>query len=245
MRWTAKPDIVEFLAATLAGCVALAAVLAWPSGPARAGPITNVAPAPKDSSEFFGADKNHTGPFIQFGLSPNGLDASGPTGANPNATQQSVVPWIIQDQHSLDWFGKRDEVLSMEAEDTTVRVQPETPVIGVVTPQSSRQGGSGDSGQSRSGSSQGNEGLGAMLSATVTSVFAAFGYAKTAFILIPIIVLGLFVGAKQMARVLRASQGLDPDRGEHRWGIRRTGEFGPVNETNDNASRSKRPKDVA
>jgi uncharacterized membrane protein len=242
MRSTANPNIAEFLATAIAGCVALAAAVAWPGGSAQAGAITNVGPAQQNTVDSFGLDESDTGPLIEFSLSPNDIGPSGDTAASSDPAQQAGVPWIIQDQHSLDWFGHRDDVLSLEAENMTTRVQPQTPVIDVLIGPSGTQSGGDTTHSQRDGQSKT---LGDMMTATVTSVFAAFGFVKTIFVLIPIVVLALFIGAKQMARVLRASQGLDPVKGEHRWGIKRTGEFGPISETNDNARRSKRREDVA
>ncbi len=84
------------------------------------------------------------------------------------------------------------------------------------------------------------------LSKLVAGVFQSLGYANTIFVLGPILVIGIFLGLMNFVKVLRVQQGLDPEQGKHRWGIKSDGKFGHVSESNDNPGRDRpHTKDVA
>jgi hypothetical protein len=245
MRWTAKSNIVRPALIAAFACGAILFGGSWPGSAARAGAITDASPAPQNGADTFNLDQDPSGPAIRFSLSPEDPDSSG-TAVNPADSQQSNAPWIGQDPNSPDWFGKRDDILSASPSGSGGSVSGssvglETPAIR--DPLSVNTGT--DQFQTDPSSAPADDNLGDTLTRIVVGFFQGLGYAKTAFVLIPILILAAFIGLTHVAKVLRVSQGLDPVKGQHRWGIRRSGAFGPVDESNDNSKRPRRKKNVA
>lgn len=219
---------------------------------AHAGAITNVVPASPEAGLSLDLDSGQNGPSIivaPLPAEPGQTDTESlfAPNADPNQgdLQQSYVPWIVQDRESLDWFGKRDDLLSVDA--GTANSSPSQSIAVLDQPVQPSGGQGGDQIQSYS-SSRAKVGEDKNLDVTLTKLVAGFfqslGYVKTIAVLVPVVLIGIFIALMQLAKILRVSQGLDPEQGR-RWGFKRSGQFGQVDETNDNVARPRSRRDVA
>lgn len=245
MRWTAKSAIARSLLIVAFGSAVALACVFRPAGIARAGAITDVGSPAAQRDDTFDLDQDPSGPAIRFNLSPSS-EGPGNLPSDPAGSQETYAPWIVQDRNSLDWFGKRDDLLSIGASDSSGAVS-QSPVALDTPPV--RDPLTVDDETQRFEPSEPNplsqESLGHTATKILVGFLQGFGYAKTWFVLIPIAILVFYIALSQITKLLRASQGLDPVKGEHRWGIRRSGRFGPVEESNDNLKPKRRERDVA
>ena len=231
-----------FLAVALTGWAML--VCLPPTNGAKAGPIIVTQPPARSIDSTFAPDDDSNSPFIEFDLGSRNADSSFPAISDP--TDEGTVPWIIQDRESLDWFGKRDDVLATGVNGTD-SLQPNStldldePVI----TNSAATGLSPGAYPDTPRNFQDDNGLDATLTRLVAGTFKSLGYLKSMFVMVPILMIIAFVGLSRIAKFLRASQGLEAEKGKHRWGIQRSGQFGIVKEHNDNGPGSPDRKDVA
>lgn len=225
--------------------VLIAASLSAPV--ARAGAIIDTAPPPQSQSDTADWKSIPSGPVIRLDSTINDQDSN--LSDSLDAVQQPYVPWIIQDRQSLDWFQGPADILTGTGGGQSLITSTAPPNI---DPPPSTVFSYNDlarrtyTAEPRGVPSQSNQKLDMTLTKLVAGIFQGIGYANTIFVLGPIVVIGMFIGLMHLAKILRVSQGLDPEQGKHRWGIQGDGQFGHVHESNDNSGRSRRKKrDIA
>lgn len=214
------------------------------SAPAAiAGAITDTTPPSQGHGDTADWNSIPSGPVIDFGSTLDNQDSN--ASDSLDEIQQTYVPWIVQDRRSLDWFGGPADILS----GTT---GSENLIANNAAPNSDQQPSAAYSYddlpartytvEPRELPSRSGQQLDMTLTKLVAGIFQSLGYVNTIFVLGPIVVIGMFIGLMHLAKILRVSQGLDPEQGTHRWGIQRDGQFGHVSESNDNRGRPHRKK---
>jgi hypothetical protein len=252
MRWTAVVDIGRFLLASLPACLAGAVACALFSGAAAGGAITNIAPLTSNAGQALDLSDDQSGPAIEVGpAAPDtasidlGNTLPSATDARPANSQQPYVPWVVQDRESLDWFGPRDDLLSVDADAPRA---PSSESFSVMDQPIVPPSGQADNSIVAFAQPRAKVGTDQSLDTTLTRLVAGFfqslGYVKTIVVIGPVVILAIIIGMVQLAKILRVSQGLDPEQGR-KWGIKRSGQFGRIDEINDNSVRSRRNRDVA
>ena len=231
----------------LSGLAYLLIAVSLSAPTAIAGAIIDTTPPSQDHGAAADWNSIPSGPIIEFGATAENLDLNIP--GNLDEIQQTYVPWIVQDRRSLDWFRAPSEILSGAADSENLIANSAAPNLD----QPPSAGYSYDdlaartyAAEPREQPSRSGQQLDMTLTKLVAGIFQSLGYVNTVFVLGPIVVIGMFIGLMNLAKILRVSQGLDPEQGKHRWGIQRDGQFGHVREGNDNRGRSRRKKrDIA